>query len=66
MHKPINGKYERRQVNSPFTDNIWGADLAGNWKVNLIKDLDFCYVSFTFIANMHGLFLQKIKRHYNY
>ena len=28
LHKPIIRKFEKRKVNSSFTDNVWGADLA--------------------------------------
>ena len=28
LHKPIIRTFEKREVNSPFIDNIWGADLA--------------------------------------
>ena len=28
LHKPIIRKFDNRKVHSPFTDNIWGADLA--------------------------------------
>ena len=28
LHKPIIKKFEKRKVQSPFRDNIWGADLA--------------------------------------
>ena len=28
MHKPIIRKFNKRKVQSPFIDNIWGADLA--------------------------------------
>ena len=28
LHKPIIRKFKKRQVHSPFIDNIWGADLA--------------------------------------
>ena len=28
LHKPIIRKFEKRKVQSPFVDNIWGADLA--------------------------------------
>ena len=28
LHKPIIRKFNKREVNSPFIDNIWGADLA--------------------------------------
>ena len=28
LHKPIIRKFNKRKVHLPFTDNIWGADLA--------------------------------------
>ena len=28
LHKPIIRKFNKRKVQSPFKDNIWGADLA--------------------------------------
>ena len=28
LHKPIIKKFEKRKVQSPFIENIWGADLA--------------------------------------
>ena len=28
LHKPINKKFSKRNVHSPFIGNIWGADLA--------------------------------------
>ena len=28
LHKPIIKKFKERKVQSPFVDNIWGADLA--------------------------------------
>ena len=28
LHKPIIRKFKKREVQSPFIDNIWGADLA--------------------------------------
>ena len=28
LHKPIIRKFNKRKVHSPFSDNIWGADLA--------------------------------------
>ena len=28
LHKPIIRKFNKREVHSPFIDNIWGADLA--------------------------------------
>ena len=26
LHKPINRKFNKRKVHSPFIDNIWGTD----------------------------------------
>ena len=34
LHKPIIRKLKSRKVNSPFIDNIWGADLADIQLVN--------------------------------
>ena len=28
LHKPIIRKFNKRKVQSPFIDNVWGADLA--------------------------------------
>ena len=28
LHKPITRKFKKRKIQSPFIDNIWGADLA--------------------------------------
>ena len=28
LHEPVIRKFDRRKVQSPFTDNIWGVDLA--------------------------------------
>ena len=56
--KPIIRIIKKRNVHSPFIDNIWGTDLADmNLINNLIKVLDCYYVLLTFIVNMHGLFL---------
>ena len=41
LHKPIIRKFDKRKVQSSFIDNIWGADPVD---MQLIKDLDFCYV----------------------
>ena len=56
--KPIIRIIKKRNVHSPFIDNICGTDLADmNLINNLIKVLDCYYVLLTFIVNMHGLFL---------
>ena len=63
LHKSIIRKFKKRKIHSPFIDNIWGADLADMQLIsNSIKDLYFHYVLFIFVANMHGLFLSKIKK----
>ena len=28
LHKPIIKKFQKRKIQSSFTDNIWGVDLA--------------------------------------
>ena len=56
--KPIIRKFNKRKVNSPFIDNIWGADLADIQLISKFKkNLDFYCVLLTFIINTHGLFL---------
>ena len=57
LHKPIIRKFKRRKVQSSLIGNVWTTDIADMQLINLIKDLDFCYVLLTFIINMHGLFL---------
>ena len=57
LHKTIIGNFNKTKVQSPFIDNIWGADLADMQLINLIQDLDFHYVILIFIANIHELFL---------
>ena len=42
LQKPVIRTFEKRKVNSPFIDNIWGADLADMQLIaNLIKDFYF-------------------------
>ena len=50
LQKPIIKKFKKRKVQSPFTDNIWGADLADMQLISEFKE-------FIFIVNMHRLFL---------
>ena len=62
LHKPIIRNFKKRTVYSRFKDTIWGADLADMQLIsNLIEGLDFYCVSLICLANMHGLFLYKIK-----
>ena len=54
---------KKEKVNSLFTDNVWGADLADTQlrgKSN--KIICFYYVLLIFLVNMNGLFLWKIKK----
>ena len=64
LHKPILRKLMKRKVQTPFIDNIWSTDLADmQWISNKgIKEFVFSYVLLSFIANLHGLFLWKIKK----
>ena len=57
LHKPIIRKFNKRTVQSPFIDNIWGTDLADMQLISKFNKGFFCYVVLIFIANMHGLFL---------
>ena len=65
LHKPIISSFNQRKVKSPFIDNIWCADLAD---MQLISKCNKGFRVFgffrllTFIANIHGLFLCKIKK----
>ena len=66
LHKPIIKNVQKQKVHSPFIDNIRGADLADihlTSKVN--KGSCFFMMHLTFSVNTHGLFLWKIKKHYN-
>ena len=45
LHRRIIRKFKKIKVQSPFIDNIWGADLADMQLIRkLVKDLDFYYV----------------------
>ena len=64
--KPINRKFNKRKVHSPFIGNIWGANLADMELISkfnkVVKFNNFHYVLLMLIVNMHGLFLKKIKK----
>ena len=63
LHKPIIRNFNKRKAHSPFIDNFWSLDLADMQLISKFhKGLKFYYVSLTFIANMLGLFLWKIKK----
>ena len=63
LHKPIIRKFKKKKVYSAFKDNIWASDLADMQLISKFNQgFKFFYVSLIFIANMPGLFLEKIKK----
>ena len=63
LHKQIIREFKERKVHSPVIDNIQGADLADmRLIIKFNKGVCFYYVQLTFIANIHGLFLLKVKK----
>ena len=63
LHKPIIRKFNKRKVQSHFIENTWGPDLADMQLISKFnKRFRFSNALLTFIANMHGLFLGKIKK----
>ena len=62
LHKPIIRKFKRREVQSTFIDNIWGADPADmQLRCKFNKGFRFLLCVIDFSVNTHGLFLCKIK-----
>ena len=62
LHRTIIKKDKKRKLQSPFKDNIWGADLAGmQWISKFNKGFRFllCVID---IVNIPGLFLWKIRK----
>ena len=60
---PLLNFFKKRTVNSAFKDNIWDADLANMQLISKSnKGFSFYYMLLIFIANMLGLFLQKIRK----
>ena len=58
LHKPIIRKFGKRKVQSPFIDNIWGADLADmQLIIKFNKRIRFLLCVWIFSVNTHGLFL---------
>ena len=57
LHKPLK-KFKKRKVYSPFTDNIWDADLDNMQPISKFNNgSDFYYVLLIFSVNTHWLFL---------
>ena len=62
LHMPIIRKFKRREVQSTFIDNIWGADPADmQLRCKFNKGFTFLLCVIDFSVNTHGLFLCKIK-----
>ena len=62
LHKSVIKNFKKRKVQSPFIDNIWGAylaDMQSISKFNRGYRFLLCAID---IANMHGLFLWKVKK----
>ena len=58
LHKLIIRKFNKKKVQPPFIDNIWGADLADmQLRSKFNKEFRFFYLLLIFIGNMPGLFL---------
>ena len=58
LHKLIIRKFNKRKVQPPFIDNIWGTDLADmQLRSKFNKEFRFFYLLLIFIGNMPGLFL---------
>ena len=59
LQKPINRKFEKREINSPFIYNMVGARLANMQLISKFykKNRFFNYVLLIFSVNMRGLFL---------
>ena len=58
LHKPVTKKFKIRKVQSPFIDNVWGADLVDIQLISKFnKGIYFLLCVVDIIANMHGLFL---------
>ena len=58
LRKPVLKTFNKRKVQSPFIDNILGADLLEMQLISKFnKGLCFYNVLLIFSVNMHGLFL---------
>ena len=61
LHKRIIRKFNKRKVHSPLIDNIWGGDIADMQLIGKFNEEFRFLLCVIDIANMHGLFLWKIK-----
>ena len=63
LHKPIIRKLEKRKVNSPIIDNIWGADLADTHLVTIFnKGFRFLLCVFDIYSKFAWVILLKDKK----
>ena len=62
LHKPIIKKFKKRKVNTTFTGNIWGADLADMQLISkFIKGFRFL-----FVIDIYSKYAWVVPTHYNY
>ena len=66
LHKPVINKFKKRRLQTPFIDNIWGADLADVHLISKIKEFVFYYVLLIFSKNAWVISLKDKKWYYNY
>ena len=68
LHKPIIRKFNKRKVQSPFIDNIWGADLADTQLISKFsKGLRFLLCVIDIYSKYACVIpLRYKKRRYNY
>ena len=61
-HKPVIRKFGKREVQPPFVDNTWAADLA-NMQLKSKFDQRMCIILYVIdiFSNIHRLFLWKMK-----
>ena len=59
---PIIKNFKRTRAYSSFKDNISGVDLADMQLLSNFNEFVFYYALLIFLANMHGLFLSKIRK----
>ena len=63
LHKPIIEKFEKRRINSPLTENIWGTDLDNMQLIsNFDKGIRFLLCVTDIFSKYHRLFFWKIKK----
>ena len=62
LHKSVIKNFKKRKVQSPVIDNIWGAYLADMQSISKFNRGYIFLLCAIDIANMHGLFLWKVKK----